>query len=121
MRRALAISLLLLFNLPLLSPFFGAASAEASLPACCRRGGRHQCSMVAESAMPSSGTTVRDKCPFTRESLAALLVVRSAISTARAVFAGIMQHASVAPQFEAQLRVSFDRAHQKRGPPTLVD
>jgi len=121
MRRALAISLLLLFNLPLLSPFFSATSAEASLPACCRRGGKHQCAMVAESAMPSTGTTVRDKCPFTRESLAALVVGRFATSAGGAVFAGIVQQALVVPQAEAQLHVSFDRARQKRGPPTLVD
>jgi len=78
--------------------------------------------MVAESAMPNSGAaTVRDKCPFAREGLAALLTTRFATSTARTVFAGIMRHASVAPQAEAQLRVSFDRARQKRGPPTLLD
>lgn len=78
--------------------------------------------MVAARPMPGSGAAaVRDKCPFSRESLAALLVVRFATSTAGAVFAGITQHASVAPQAEAQLRVSFDRARQKRGPPTFLD
>ena len=78
--------------------------------------------MVVAIPIPDSGTaSVRDKCPFAREALAALPIVRFAPSTAGAVFAGIMQHASVAPQVEAQLRVSFDRARQKRGPPTLLD
>ena len=78
--------------------------------------------MGAASPMPGSGAAaVRDKCPFAREALAALLVVRFATSTAGAVFAGIVQHASDAPQAEAQLHVSFDRARQKRGPPALFD
>ena len=78
--------------------------------------------MVAASSMPGSGAAaVRDKCPFAREALAALLVVRFTAPTAGAVFARVMQHASVAPQSKAQLRVSFDRARQKRGPPTLLD
>jgi hypothetical protein len=77
--------------------------------------------MLAESAMPSSGTAIRDKCPFTREALATLLTARFATSAAGAVFAGIVQQASVVPQAEAQLRVSFDRVRQKRGPPVLLD
>jgi hypothetical protein len=118
-RRLLAISLMLVFGLPLVSSLFGAA-ADQILPACCRRDGRHHCSMVVEGGSPKDLSTVREKCPYPPESPALLLHFSFTPGTAAAVFAGITRHPAISPQTEAHLRVSFDRARQKRGPPAFL-
>jgi hypothetical protein len=43
-RRAIAFSLMVLFSLTLIAPLF-APDADANLPACCRRNGKHHCMM----------------------------------------------------------------------------
>ena len=120
-RRALAISLMLLFSLPLVSSLLGAGAAEASVPACCRRDGRHHCAMPAEEQDQGSGAhAVREKCPYTPATPAVLLLHSFTPETAAAIFAGVIRHPAVSPQTDAQLRVSFDRVRQKRGPPSLL-
>jgi len=120
-RRALAISLILFFGLPLVLPLFRPSMAEATLPVCCRRGGRHQCAMPTEGATQGSGVSVvSDKCPYTPATSAVLLLPSFTPSTAASIFAGIARHPAVSPQTAAQLRISFDRARQKRGPPALL-
>ena len=120
-RRLLAISLLFLFSLPLISPLLG-DDAEASLPACCRRSGKHHCEMPdASTATSRSGAgAVHEKCPFTPAAPAILVLPSFTPPTAAAIFAGIASHPAIAAQTEAQLRISFDRARQKRGPPALL-
>jgi hypothetical protein len=121
MRRWLPIPLLLLFLLPFVSGFFGAGDAEAGLPACCRRGGKHQCAMDAEQAQADNGFgAIREKCPYSPAALNVVILPSFAPSTAAAIFAGVVQHASIAPQTDARRRISFDRARQKRGPPSLL-
>lgn len=122
MRRLLAISLLLLFSLPLVSPLLGESVGEASLPACCRRNGKHHCEMMGMGASTSrtGAGAIREKCPYTPAAPAVLLLPSFTPSTAAAIFAGIASHPAIAPQAEAQLRISFDRARQKRGPPALL-
>jgi hypothetical protein len=120
-RRALAISLMLLFCLPLVLPLFRPGMAEATLPACCRRGGRHQCAVPTEGATQGSDVrVVSDKCPYAPAYSAILVLPSFTPSTAAAIFAGITQHPAVSPQTAAQFRISFDRARQKRGPPALL-
>ncbi|MBV8113375.1 MAG: hypothetical protein JO300_01445 [Silvibacterium sp.] len=116
-RRLLAMSLMLVFGLPLVSSLFGAQAAEQSLPACCRRDGRHHCSMGTSSSSPRDLSTVGEKCPRAPASPAILLHFSFTPGVAAAIFAGITRHPAISPQTEAQLRVSFDRARQKRGPP----
>jgi hypothetical protein len=41
------------------------------------------------------------------------------LRASQAIFASLVTHPSVQPQTEALYRVSFSRASQKRGPPTL--
>lgn len=118
----MAISLLLLFVLPFALPLFGANAAEAELPACCRRNGKHHCIMMREMAreMAASGPAmgaVREKCPYSIEPPAILVVPAFTPSTSASIFAGVARHPAIAPQVEARFRVSFDRARQKRGPP----
>jgi hypothetical protein len=121
-RRLLAISLLFLFSLPLISPLLGDGVAEASLPACCRRSGKHHCEMPdASTATSRSGAgAVQEKCPYAPAAPAILILPSFTPSTAAAIFAGITSHPAIAAQAEAQLRISFDRARQKRGPPALL-
>jgi hypothetical protein len=120
MRRWLAIPMLLLFLLPLVSATFG-ASDEDSLPACCRRSGRHHCEMLGEAPAGDKGAgAIREKCPYSPAALSIVVLPSFAPSTSAAIFAGVVRHASVAPQTEARRRISFDRARQKRGPPSLL-
>jgi hypothetical protein len=119
-RRLLAISLLLLFTAPFVLPLFGSSAAEAALPACCRRNGKHHCMMYMAWMQERTFHTVHEKCPY---SIAppAILVLHSYRPTAAAsIFAGITRHPTAAAQTEAQLRISFDRSRQKRGPPFSI-
>lgn len=116
MRRVLAIPLLILFMLPIALPFFSAGEAEASVPVCCRRNGKHHC-MMMQSSRHSKTSMIGEHCPYSAAQPAMLIPASFAPSTSASVFAGLTQHPSVAPQAEAQQRVSFDRTRQKRGPP----
>lgn len=123
MRRAVAIPMLLLLLIPVFAGFFGEAAAEASLPACCRRAGKHHCEMMAEMTKEASAQrgfgVIREKCPYMPAALSVIVLPSFKPSTAAAIYAGVQQHASVSPQTEAQQRISFDRSRQKRGPPAL--
>jgi hypothetical protein len=118
-RRALSISLLLILSLPLVSSLFATRTAGSTLPACCRRSGTHHCAMLSEDD-GSGEHAVRARCPYTPGASAVLLLPSFAPSTAASIFAGITRHPAISPQTAAQLRISFDRARQKRGPPALL-
>lgn len=122
MRQFLAISLLMLFALPFATPLFGVNAAEAELPACCRRTGKHHCEMkvVMAGQQGSLITTVGEKCPYSVAPPAILAAAVYAPSASGSIFAGVARHPAVAAQVEAQLRISFDRARQKRGPPAIT-
>jgi hypothetical protein len=120
MRRWLAIPMLLLFFLPLVSGFLGAGVSDASLPACCRRNGKHSCSMMGEASPENSRglSAVRDKCPCSPAGLAVLVLPAFTPGASAAIYAGLVQHPAVASQTEARRRISYDRSRQKRGPPS---
>ena len=125
-RRLLAISLLLLFNFPLISPLFAlTANAEANLPACCRRAGAHHCSMSMERPGQLAGqagakaATVRERCPYLPKALPCIGNAHFTLDTASAVFAGVVAHPASVPQIRAMRRISVSRSHLKRGPPSL--
>jgi hypothetical protein len=120
MRRAIALSMLMLFSWTLLAPIL-APSADATLPACCRRNGKHRCNM--RTMAPAGGdrrgfSTVSEKCPC-RPSAAS--VVRSSTfepEAASLFYAEVRRHPAQASQTEALFRLSARRSHQKRGPPS---
>ena len=64
MRRALAISLIAIFCLPV-GMLLAKGFEEDPLPACCRRGGAHHCAMMA-MLMGTEGTSFRgaNPCPM---------------------------------------------------------
>jgi hypothetical protein len=117
-RRLLAISLLTLFALPFALPLCARDAADANLPICCRRDGKHHCAaMDMGSSDGTSLRTVGEKCPYSIAPPAILVLPSLQPSNGAAIFAGIVRHPAVAPQIEAQQRISFDRTRQKRGPP----
>jgi hypothetical protein len=116
-RRMLAIPLLIVFMLPFTLPLFGANAAQAEVPACCRRNGKHHCMMRLDDSQGTSMRTIGEKCPYSVAPPAILVLPSFAPSISASIFAGVMRHPAAAPQTEAQQRISFDRSRQKRGPP----
>lgn len=120
MRRLLAIPMMLLMLLPFAADYLGASTAEASIPACCRRSGKHQCSMGEGQSSGNHERALRGKCPYSCASAAVIVPASFAPAAAAAIYSGVLQHPSVSPQTDARRRISYDRARQKRGPPTLL-
>lgn len=125
-RRLLSISLLLLLTLTLVSPLFAASTADANVPACCRRDGRHQCTMAAAISQRSTGNasetetaSVHESCPYNPAAPAAISLPFVSDEIQTAVSAGIVSSSAPLAQTEVSLRISIDRSHQKRGPPSL--
>ena len=120
MRRVLSFSLVMLFGWMLIAPLL-APDAEANLPACCRRNGKHHCTM--RMTMQRDGgrkgfTTVSEKCPCCPSSACAAHSATYKPESGRQFLAEGVRHPGVAAQTEALYRVSSLRSHQKRGPPT---
>ena len=119
MRRVIAISLMMLFSWTLIAPLF-AFDADAKLPACCRRNGKHHCMMrmvEQRSGRQKGFTSVSERCPCFP---AAICVVFSPIAKLEAggqFYADIDRHPVLAPLTEALYRISSLRSHHKRGPP----
>jgi hypothetical protein len=96
-------------------------SVERELPACCRAKGSHHCAMSAR--VPGEGpafSAVSSKCPFypaQAETARAHIVLGTAPS--QVYLSELASLPAVIAQAEAQLRVSYDRSRQKRGPPSL--
>jgi len=119
MRRALASILLALFSFPLILPVLR-ADAASSLPSCCRREGKHRCSM--DSGEYSSGVAlkaIQPKCANYPATSAApgnwnLALLKDSLS----IGTSLLSYPSLQARAEAQYRFSFSRSRQKRGPPT---
>jgi hypothetical protein len=122
MRRALASLLLVLFSFPLILPVLRADPAS-NLPSCCRRAGKHHCSLDAAPIMPEgraldpvqakcanypamSGVPFNGNVPF--------------VDNSRSICASLVSYPSVEARMEVQYRVSFSRSRQKRGPPAFL-
>ncbi|MGA7156114.1 MAG: hypothetical protein WBY53_04670 [Acidobacteriaceae bacterium] len=129
MRRVLAILLFWATLFPMVaSALSTGAMGQSMLPACCRRGGKHHCSMSAEEQariLREFGDQIRVgappmQCPYRQRSLAPahLQVFTVAGCTTHAAF--LLRAPSAAAQAECLRRISFDRSRQKRGPPSLL-
>jgi hypothetical protein len=105
--------------LPIAAPLF--ASGEQTLPACCRRDGKHHCALSVDSTRESSSapsiSSTRTKCPQFPQTMG-VTVHQVGLGTSAAVFAEIISHPAVSPQALSNYRVSLVRSHQKRGPPS---
>ncbi len=117
MRRALSITIALLFGLSLAAPLF-TVDAASSLPQCCRRNGSHHCAaeMTSDSASRAV-STIAPKCPSWPKSTAASWRSDLASPQSQAVATQLYAHPESAPQTQARYRMAFARSRQKRGPP----
>jgi hypothetical protein len=129
LRRLLSILLFWATLFPMVAPALSVgAMGQSTLPACCRRGGKHHCMMSPEMRALMMGEldgTPRvgappEPCPYRQHSLVAarLQVFTSGAAAAHAAF--LLREPSVAAQAECLRRIAFDRSRQKRGPPSLL-
>jgi hypothetical protein len=122
MRRAIAISLMMLFSWTLIAPLLTLNAEANHCACCCCKNGKHRCMCkmhrTAQQANNQKGfSTVSEKCPCSPASACA---VRSPIykpETEKRFYAEVVFNPVCAPQSETQPRISFLRCHPKRGPP----
>ncbi len=124
LRRLLSILLLAVFALPLATPLLALGQdADAGLPACCRRAGKHHCAMNMAQLQKSTQSTEPQfrapmaPCKFYGTVANVLQHELARPAAARAIFAGLQSHPAVHAQEESRRRLALDRARQKRGPP----
>jgi hypothetical protein len=120
MRRAISLSLLLMFSWLLIAPFL-APDAEANVPACCRRHGKHHCMMSRMERLGSQKgfSSVTEKCPRFPAGTCAVHSAAFKPEADERFYAEVVRHPACAAQTEALFRIAFLRSHQKRGPPAL--
>jgi hypothetical protein len=121
-RRVCAIGLLVLFSSSLIPLALFADSPGSKLPACCRRDGKHACSMMDAQDEPS-GIRISGKLRCTSYPKGDAAPGAGTIFTPQPRAAGIsvvVVRLRLAEQTEARYRVAFSRGWQKRGPPSLL-
>ena len=121
MRQALASLLLVVWSFPLAAGLLQ-ASAGPQLPACCRRDGKHHCTLQT-SGGHSTGPVfqaIAEKCP----AFPAATVARSGGNAALlkgsgAVWAALAAATWIPRQIAPSYRLTGNRSCPKRGPPVL--
>jgi hypothetical protein len=119
MRGLLAILLVGTLSAPLMATFF--ASSETSLPACCRRDGKHRCMSRVPVALDALAfAPLKQVCPVFPRGATAPHSNELCSRTAFTFYAAVVSHPTSHSQTEALSRISLIRSHQKRGPPSFV-
>jgi hypothetical protein len=119
--RAIAVALVLSFACDAVCPAV-LANPEPTLPACCRRDGKHHC-MMRMSGTAESGVllkAVQERCPYFPKNAPSMGGNCCAPPPSISVTSPVFSHPAAKPQTEARYRVSLLRGWQKRGPPSLV-
>ncbi len=121
MRRALASFLLTLLSFPLIAPLL-VADSDSQLPPCCRRNGKHHCSMMWMADQRSSPgpavRTLQPKCPYYPAATIVPCEPNVAVlGNSPVIFALLAGRSAGRARTEAGYRISFSRSRQKRGPP----
>ena len=120
LRRISAILLLLLFGLSLLSPLFG-SDGDTNLPACCRRGGKHHCSMDSGSGTTGPAWRANGRCPSYPGFGAGTMQLVAGVTPSTSASFELAAHQASCNSFELRVLSSLClRAHAKRGPPASV-
>ena len=124
--RATSALLLAVFLLPLFTPFFKLGS-ESTLPACCRRDGKHHCAMSARFRQPvlsaHSEPIVRaltPPCPYRSRLLMPLVPRVLFVPSAPAFSVSPISYPKLSLETVLFARLSEFRSHLKRGPPSLL-
>ncbi len=122
MRRIVSIALLAVFSWQFAAPAFS-PDAEANLPPCCRRHGKHHC-MMSRMVRQESGhpafTRVTEKCPYGPASVTAAHTSAYQPRADSSFYTGSGSQSAVAPPTAPFAVNTFLRGHQKRGPPFLL-
>ncbi len=124
MRRYLAIALAVIFGYTLIAPAL-ALGGSSQLPACCRRDGKHHCSMIMETSGAESASRERQidapplRCPLFPSATAPSHAV-AFVPAHAASFAGTAPPSAIFSSIEAGRRVSAERGFRKRGPPPCL-
>jgi hypothetical protein len=123
LRKLISLALLSILSLPLISAATS-ANPESKLPPCCRRDGKHHCSMAmaGNDVAPETGgpalKPVKATCasyPVAKSSPA----VWAFLTAPAPSFAGpVTAELDAVAQAEARYRIAYNRARQKRGPPS---
>jgi hypothetical protein len=124
LRRFSAILLLFVFGLSLLSPLFG-ADAESSLPACCRKAGKHHCAMAgsndSQNSPSGAGWRSNGRCPSYPGFATGTFPMVAGIAPRLASALALSVERASCSSFELRVLSSLRlRAHSKRGPPVFV-
>lgn len=121
MGRGTATLLLLVFSLSPVAPLF-AGRAEATVPACCRRNGKHDC--MQHVTPPQDGKQFKAsgvRCPLFPKSLAAPGDSTQVLPPAsQSFYASVVAHPAIHAQVATFYRICWSRSQQKRGPPLLI-
>jgi hypothetical protein len=120
MRRIIALALTMIFSWMLIAPFFG-PDADANLPPCCRRNGKHHCMMRAMERLSGNRKgfkTVSKKCPCLPASTCAVYSPIYDPQAAQRFYAEVVRHPACVAQTQVCFRLIFLRSHPKRGPPS---
>ncbi len=125
MRRLLALSLLLLFGFPLVSPLFAlSANSGSNLLVCCRRNGAHHCQGSMQrtntSAQLDTISTTPAKCPFYPGAATLVRHNDAKLHTIATLLIEATHHSTIKAPTYAPVRIVLDTAWQKRGPPSLA-
>jgi|SRR5215469_1834868 len=117
MRRLTASSILFLILAPFFVPVISAA-APAPVPLCCRRGGAHHCSAMAE-VLQSGGNSIEasNPCPMRQGQQLASLIV--ALPPSSCTHTAIARQLFIGKVVSRRHFTPFDTDHQ-RGPPALL-
>lgn len=115
MRKCTAFSLLALFSWMLIVPLL-APGADANLPLCCRRHGKHHCAMmeVLTGLRPGIGS-LHERCPFAHQAKAA--AHSSPPQAAPAFWAALPRPSPLALRNQIFRSLTLDRSPLQRGPP----
>jgi hypothetical protein len=119
MRRTIALALAVFFGWTLIAPALS-SDADASLPACCRRNGKHHCMMRGMELEQRGFTTVAAKCPCTPAIACTFHSPTYKPEAAVAFYAKRVFQLAGTPQTEIRSQITSLRSHQKRGPPAPV-
>jgi hypothetical protein len=120
MRRTIALALTALFCWTLIAPVFW-PGADANLPPCCRRNGKHHCMMRMMGQLGGKGkgfTSVSEKCPCEPASTCAVYSPVFKPEAGKPFYTQVVRRPAPAPRTEVLYRIAFLRSHPKRGPPT---